>query len=51
MKIAGWVSVLLLSSFASANVTIVDVSGGGDFTDLNTAVQAASPGALIYLRS
>ncbi len=45
------VAALLCSAVATAqSVFVVDAAGGGDFTDIQSAVDAASPGDLVRVR-
>lgn len=42
---------LLVPALAARGVVTVDASGGGDFSDLQAAVDAAAPGDLLLVRS
>lgn len=50
---AGWLagSVLFLVSLASADVLVVDAAGGGSFTDLQPAIDAAVPGDTLLVKT
>ena len=43
-------AALLLTTFAHADVWIVDATGGGDFRDLQAAVDAAGDGDTLVVR-